>query len=129
MYFYDPPLDCREMDADPVPEWHFEAANNCLFAYTDGDGKEQTVSSHDVIPGLVTFSFHAKSEDDIKCYLHYKGGSMRFLPEDVGTVLPWLFADAQSLPPPETNHMAVNLPDPAFTEFLKNYKTLSAAVQ
>eukprot|EP01084_Bolivina_argentea_P018151 33842_1 len=39
----------------------------------------------------MTLSFHVESSDEIKCYLYWKGGFIRFLPDDVISLLPLLF--------------------------------------
>ena len=40
---------------------------------------------------LVTFCFHAKGKKEIRSYLYWNGGSLRFYPEDIVNVLPALF--------------------------------------
>jgi len=46
---------------------------------------------HDCSGALLTVSFHVKQENVVKAYLCCNGQSMRFMPEDIGTVLPLLF--------------------------------------
>ena len=40
---------------------------------------------------LLTLSFHVKTEEVIKLYLYHNGQCMRFMPDDIKTVLPLLF--------------------------------------
>lgn len=41
--------------------------------------------------GLLTFSFHVQSIDEIRCYFWWKGNVIRFLPKDILNILPLLF--------------------------------------
>merc|ERR1712087_500806 len=40
---------------------------------------------------VMMVSFHVMSHDEIRCYLHINGQGMRFLPDDIRTVLPHFF--------------------------------------
>ena len=40
---------------------------------------------------LLTLSFHVKTDEVIKLYLYHNGQCMRFMPEDIKTILPTLF--------------------------------------
>ena len=40
------------------------------------------------------FSFHIDAEDEISCYLWYQGQCIRFLPDDIDTVLPEIFVSS-----------------------------------
>merc|ERR1712129_228895 len=40
---------------------------------------------------MLTFSFHAEAEDNIRCYMYSNGQMMRFMPKDILTVLPRFF--------------------------------------
>ena len=40
---------------------------------------------------VVTFSYHARANSEIKCYLLWNGQSHRFYPQDMMDVLPCLF--------------------------------------
>ena len=40
---------------------------------------------------LLTLSFHVKQQHVIKMYLYFNGQCMRFMPEDITTILPVLF--------------------------------------
>merc|ERR1712129_131432 len=42
---------------------------------------------------MLTFSFHADSEDCIRCYMYTMGQMMRFMPKDIMAVLPKFFVD------------------------------------
>ena len=40
---------------------------------------------------LVTFSYHVREKDDIKCYLLWNGQNHRFYPQDILDVFPEIF--------------------------------------
>ncbi len=40
---------------------------------------------------IVTFSYHVRAENDIKCYLLWNGQCVRFYPQDILDLLPHLF--------------------------------------
>ena len=40
---------------------------------------------------IVTFEYHVRAEDDIKCYMLWAGQCMRWYPSDTIDVLPHLF--------------------------------------
>merc|ERR1712244_193139 len=59
-----------------------------------GGKDEKQIGAGRAIPGMMTFSFHVHSEEEIKCYLYYMGGVMRFMSDDLLDVLPLLFKDS-----------------------------------
>ena len=40
---------------------------------------------------MLTFSFLVKKADVVKCYLYWNGQMIRFMPQDICTVLPKIF--------------------------------------
>ena len=55
----------------------------------------------------MTFSYHTRAQDDIKCYLLWNGQNHRFYPQDVVGVLPQIF----------------NMEEKAREEFIKSEET------
>eukprot|EP00483_Globobulimina_turgida_P009741 UN09760 len=116
---YEPPKNCQNIPDDPVPEWGISSSRTRLLPdmdYGDGsdaitgpdtsnqkdnkDEKEDNAkqlkdsnigASFHCKGGLITFSFHVKAIDVIKCYMYWNGTIIRFMPEDIKTVLPKMF--------------------------------------
>ena len=114
VYLYEPPLNCRHIPNDAVPEWYHNSSRTCLLpnmAYGDGLEAERgpikennggftkekfanaNIGSLSPCKGaFLTFSFHVKAVDEVKCYLYWNGQIIRFMPTDIGTVLPKIFS-------------------------------------
>eukprot|EP01083_Nonionella_stella_P019174 53300_1 len=83
IWMYEPP-NATDIPRNAVPESYINSSVTCLIPPQRG--------AKDHFNGdLLTFSFHVKEEDQIKCYLFYCGLVIRFLPEDIKTVLPKIF--------------------------------------
>ena len=118
VYLYDPPKGkyTRDMpENDLLPHWGFAASRTCLLPNTEYDEKDAIASDKDKAAdrakrppkdtnigtnnhckgGLMTLSFHVKSENEIKIYLFWNGNMIRFMPEDIKTVLQRLFVDSE----------------------------------
>eukprot|EP01083_Nonionella_stella_P178083 628026_1 len=89
IWMYEPPADCQYIPDDPVPEWYFNSSATCIGPKT-ATRSSFGATSH-CKRGTLTFSFHVKEGNIIKCYLFWNGAMTRFMPEDIKTVLPALF--------------------------------------
>eukprot|EP01084_Bolivina_argentea_P268389 455841_1 len=93
LYYFDP-LNYNEMKSDHVSEWYF--ASSKAFLLPNLNSKQQIITSNTAC-NIITLSFHIEETDNIKCYLYYMGGMMRFFLTDIVDVLPLLFhPDAKS---------------------------------
>jgi len=119
VFMYEPPDDARDIPNDAVPEWSIAASRRCTLphmSYADGDIMKEMAEESEALKDLndaqkreywaknknigaafgcsgamLTLSFHVKQEKVIKLYLFCNGQCMRFMPEDIKTVLPALF--------------------------------------
>merc|ERR1712228_697917 len=113
VYLYEPPLNCRRIPNNAVSEWYLNSSRTCLLpnmAYGDGSeaekgpnkenkhGLNQQKLKNANIGSLLqckgaflTFSFHVKAVDEVKCYLYWNGQIIRFMPEDIRNVFPKIF--------------------------------------
>eukprot|EP01084_Bolivina_argentea_P214191 363677_1 len=89
VYMYDAPGYCNEISSDHVPELYFELCKKCLIPQKGNTH----ITSETVTPQIMCLSFHIDAEDDVKCYLYYNGGMMRFFGNDIFDVLPRFFVD------------------------------------
>ena len=103
---FQPPKDVRSIPHDAVPEWEFNAAKTCIIPSVPRDDNEDEkgddgdkigdITSVTAIPDtvdgqLLVLSFHVKSQDCIRCWMHINGQVVRFMPEDITDVLPLFF--------------------------------------
>ena len=103
IFMYEPPKDCRDIPKDAVPEWCFSSSKSCLLPAANVEDDEKydfegghrlqyhNVTSQTSDSSLLTLSFYVKTAKVIKVYLYYNGQCMRFMPEDIKTVLPMMF--------------------------------------
>merc|ERR1712130_1079828 len=92
VYLYEPPSNCRNIPSDAVNEWYLNSSRTCLLPNMEyGDGKEaEQKSDNDANANndndikhlknanigslfhckgaFMTFSFHVKARNEIKCY-------------------------------------------------------------
>ena len=89
---------------NPMKLTYFDSILKCLIPRnkTNSSLSRSQSSSSSVITcntkmskndGLLTFSFHIISANDISCYLFWNGKYFRFLPSDISSILPKLFVD------------------------------------
>eukprot|EP01083_Nonionella_stella_P072717 196179_1 len=83
IWMYEPPKG-RDIPSDAVPEWYINSSKCCLFP--PDIGAQNSFGS-----SALTLSFHVRQEKVIKCYLFWSGQMIRFMAEDVRTVLPNIF--------------------------------------
>ena len=114
LILYEPYISSytRDIPNDAVPEWYFSSSKTCLLpnikyseqiaigTSTEYDDDKDQKWDQDINIGsctstngsLLTFSFHIKAQDAMKCYLFYNGQCIRFLPEeDIKKILPYIF--------------------------------------
>jgi len=116
VYLYEPPSDVLTIPTDAVPELFHLNSKLCILPdmkYTERMGTEmkegmeedsaknksfehsakyENIGSLDSANGSVAiFSFHVMEERKMKLYMCCNGQCMRFMPEDIITVLPRLF--------------------------------------
>ena len=120
IWMYEPPPGglTRDIPQNAVPEWGISASKTCLLPNMEYDEKAATgpesidklnsekgnqedietkmkngnIGASDHVKGaLLTFSFHVKAVDQIKCYIYYNGQMLRFMASDLRIVLPTLF--------------------------------------
>ena len=82
--FYEPPQNCNVIPDWNVPEWQYDSVRSCLIpskisVETPCNG------------GLLTFSFHVESSNEISCYMWWNCQCIRFLPQDIIDILPRIF--------------------------------------
>ena len=72
----------------------------------------------------MTFSYHVREADDIKCYLLWSGQCARFYPQDIIDVLPQLFVsnkyeNTKFIQSQEAKRLVskLKIPDPKFEGF------------
>ncbi len=94
LLIFQPPNDCNSFPKGSYPpEIYFERSKQCLLPKVQ---KTQRITSRCAASGqLLTFSFHVRARDNIKCYLLWNGQSMRFYPSDIVHVLAKIFVDDQ----------------------------------
>eukprot|EP01084_Bolivina_argentea_P106124 190013_1 len=136
--FYEPPKDCNRIPNQEEAEvdlWYFDSSKTCILPNT-GYGKqvkksvELNITSGTGANGaLLVLSFHVLSADQIRAYLYWNGGVMRFFAEDVLCLLPSFFVDnkenkafrqsaaAQSI----ASDIKTKLRDKKFEAFYKEY--------
>eukprot|EP01083_Nonionella_stella_P071763 192963_1 len=86
IYMFESPLGGRRIPDDAVPEWYINSSATCLIP---GQRPQDDLGAkHHFKGGLLTLSFHVKQENEIKCYLFWNGQMIRFMPNDIKTVLP-----------------------------------------
>eukprot|EP01084_Bolivina_argentea_P031652 58583_1 len=90
LIFFQPPNDCNCLpNGSYPPEIYFERSKQCLLPKSE---KKNRITSHDNVCGqLLTFSFHVRATDNVKCYMYWNGQCMRFYPSDIINVLPIIF--------------------------------------
>merc|ERR550525_218805 len=86
VYMFQPPQNARDIPKDEVPEWYLHSTSNQVIP-----GKRPIGAAEERGGSLLTLSIHAKQQDVVKAYLYWNGGVMRFMPEDIRTVLPLIF--------------------------------------
>merc|ERR1712087_808732 len=112
VFVYAPPMDCRSIPNDAVPEWHMNASRTCLLPnlkyksgakkgmtkklQSGGDTKEKLQRSNITTAfhckgSLMTLSVIAQEVDVVQCYLYWNGQMTRFMPQDVKVLFPKLF--------------------------------------
>merc|ERR1712154_686640 len=107
VYIYQPPSNCRYIPNDAVSEWYSNSTITCLLPNMEyGDGKEAESNQEATMielenanihgkshcnGSLLTLSFHVKQRNEIKCCLYWNGQMTRFMPEDIGSILPRMF--------------------------------------
>jgi len=102
VYMYEPPENCRIVPDNAVPEWYISSSRTCILPDVeygdDSDKKAKSRSRNSNIGAnshcqgsLLTFCFHVKMMDVIKCYLYWNGQVIRFMPQDIKTVFPTMF--------------------------------------
>ena len=93
LYMYEPPENSRDIPRNALPEWYFGSSKLCLLPGLNGSDEESdNIGSHDLCGGaMLTLSCHVKEDKMVRAYLYYNGQCMRFMPEDIRTVLPLLF--------------------------------------
>jgi len=107
---FEPPSDCDSLPEDCVEERFLETVRSCIIPHR-GYGAEQRdetlqrpssqIPKNDqTITGLsraggtiLTFSFQVMSRDQIACRVYWNGSTQRFLPTDIGEILPALFGE------------------------------------
>eukprot|EP01084_Bolivina_argentea_P247021 413306_1 len=87
------PFQCANIPNDAISYWYFNALKTFLLPNNiNVDNANQCDDNKDTNALLLTFSFHVKSADSIKCFLYYKNGEMmQFMPKHIKNVLPKLF--------------------------------------
>ena len=89
-FMYDAPDECGVIPGNTISEWYFNSSRQCIIPKDSENGKDiGTQTACDA--GILTASFHVKQEKVIKMYLYHNGGCIRFMPEDIKSVLPTLF--------------------------------------
>eukprot|EP00483_Globobulimina_turgida_P007920 UN07936 len=108
---YEPPIDCRNIPHDVVPEWYINASRTSLLPNMEyGDGKEaeeaddeakdktkeqllksNITSSFHCKGSLLTLSFIVKEADAVKMYLYWNGQIIRLQAEDIKPVFKTIF--------------------------------------
>eukprot|EP01084_Bolivina_argentea_P293694 505163_1 len=86
LYLY--PDDCNKIEEKEkhVPEIGFQLLEQCIIP------KQQRISSKTPVNGqLITFMFNIEQQDEIRCYIVWNQGTMRFRGEHMVQVLPLLF--------------------------------------
>lgn len=129
--FFEPPQNCcafPEHKEGHVQLWHFEASRTCILpdkGYARGEHQANALTS--MTACAMTLSFHAESVDEIRCYLFVNGGMMRFMPQDIISILPKLFdpefsdnAEWANKAKGLVEKMAAQLTDPKFDAFYKS---------
>ena len=118
VFMYEPPESVQNIPLDAVPEWYINSSRvtilpdmrfgdgkeaQSLFQHEDGGPLKEKLSAEDAAKfqnigagfhcegSMLMFSFHAKQENVIKLYLYCRGQCIRFMPEDIRTLLPVLF--------------------------------------
>eukprot|EP01083_Nonionella_stella_P102311 290959_1 len=109
IWMYEPPsgLNCQNIPNDTVPEWYINSSATCLAPGTDTESSFGGTSH--CKRGTLTFSFHVKEQTCIKCYLFWSGAMIRFMPEDIKSVLPHLFNPKKHHHPKLGHHEAIAL--------------------
>eukprot|EP01083_Nonionella_stella_P102604 291972_1 len=91
LHYFSPPSKASNIPKNNVPEWYFDAPKQYLLPSND---QAVPLTSQTKCGGkTMVFSFHVHSKDEMKVYLYYNGGMMRFFGEDVINVLPLFFDD------------------------------------
>eukprot|EP00483_Globobulimina_turgida_P005009 UN05019 len=96
---YDDYKKENEAENTAPPHWYCprcETKNDlsdadCVKCKFNEKQNELVTSASACGSGLVILSFHVESCDEIKCYLYWQGAFIRFLPQDIATVLPLIF--------------------------------------
>eukprot|EP01083_Nonionella_stella_P199338 731035_1 len=90
LHYFVPPSKASNIPRNNVPEWYFDAPTQFMLPSND-----EAIQSRWQNNGgkAMVFSFHVHSKDEMKVYLYYNGGMMRFFGEDVINVLPLFFDD------------------------------------
>jgi len=110
LFLFEPPADCRDIPSNAVSEWFVSSSAATLLPdskyserspFKGGDLEKMTaeeaakfknIGSRDECDSAVlTLSFHVKEEEAVSAYLYFNGERIRFMPDDIGTVLPKLF--------------------------------------
>eukprot|EP01083_Nonionella_stella_P165145 548708_1 len=128
IWMYEAP-DGRYIPKDAVGEWYIDSSFNWLGPSTETEGSFGA-KSHCKAKTL-TLSFHAKAQNVIKCYLFWNGEMMRFMADDIKTVLPCLFNPQRQTNRNEEEEKALDalikdlegkLVDEEFDEFVASYR-------
>eukprot|EP01083_Nonionella_stella_P152194 487483_1 len=89
IWMFEPPENCQNIANDTVPEWYINSSVTCLGPKSNT--RESFGATSHCRRSTLTLSFHVKEERFVKCYLYWFGQMIRFMPEDIKTVLPDLF--------------------------------------
>eukprot|EP01084_Bolivina_argentea_P105331 188602_1 len=98
LILFEPPDYCNKIPKEQhPPELYFDLSRRCLIPRPESEEKmdinqTNSLDARDAANGqLMTFSYHVRAEDDIKCYLLWNQQCVRFYPEDILELLPHLF--------------------------------------
>eukprot|EP01084_Bolivina_argentea_P263919 446883_1 len=132
IWIFDPPsnCNCKTIPNNTVSEWYLSSSKTCLLpniefrqthakknplvysAPNQASAKQNPSklikanigSTSHCKASLLTFSFHVKEIDGIKCYLFWNGAMIRFMADDIKIILPTIFNMQWNNGKPIKNH-------------------------
>ena len=113
-----------------LPDLHYSTEKEVAPSESHPASQVNIGTTSSIAGGLLTLSIHVLEEDVVRAYLHWNGRTMRFMPEDIKDVFPFIFnmdfkgnkeymkRDGLNR---NINEMKLTLKDREFETFLKKY--------
>eukprot|EP01084_Bolivina_argentea_P084419 152672_1 len=92
--YFQPPHNCNTMETDHIPEIGVEFVEQCVIPekHSQNTYTYNNITASDAVNGeLITFMFNVEQKNEIRCYIIWSGGSMRFHGYHIKNLLPILF--------------------------------------